>query len=75
QPDLQNPGWCAWTGVKCNADTAQVLSLDLSRRNLSGAIPAEIRYLSHLEHLNLSGNAFDGPLQPAIFELGKLAFR
>ncbi|XP_022730984.1 leucine-rich repeat receptor-like protein kinase TDR isoform X2 [Durio zibethinus] len=64
--------WCAWSGIKCNRKTAQVTSLDLSRHNLSGIIPAEIRYLTHLVNLNLSGNYFDGPLQPTIFELRQL---
>lgn len=71
-PTLQNPAWCSWSGVKCNPQTSQITSLNLSRRNLSGAIPAEIRYLTSLLHLNLSGNAFDGILQPAIFELTEL---
>uniref|UniRef100_A0A6M2EQN5 non-specific serine/threonine protein kinase n=1 Tax=Populus davidiana TaxID=266767 RepID=A0A6M2EQN5_9ROSI len=69
---IQEPVWCSWSGIKCNPATAQITSLDLSHRNLSGVIPAEIRYLTSLVHLNLSGNAFDGLLQPAIFELGDL---
>ncbi|GFY84372.1 leucine-rich repeat protein kinase family protein [Actinidia rufa] len=66
KPNTQ-PVWCSWSGVKCRA--SQITTLDLSKRNLSGHIPAEIKYLTHLHHLNLSSNAFDGPLQPAIFEL------
>ncbi|XP_068330660.1 leucine-rich repeat receptor-like protein kinase TDR [Pyrus communis] len=65
-------GWCSWSGVKCHPNTSQVVALDLSRRNLSGQIPPQIRQLSSLIYLNLSGNAFDGPLPPAIFELGNL---
>ncbi|XP_030532951.1 leucine-rich repeat receptor-like protein kinase TDR [Rhodamnia argentea] len=71
-PTLQDPAWCSWSGIKCNPQTSQITSLNLSRRNLSGAIPAEIRYLTSLLHLNLSGNACDGILQPAIFELTEL---
>ncbi|RXH94497.1 hypothetical protein DVH24_024181 [Malus domestica] len=48
------------------------VSLDLSRCNLSSQIPPQICHLSSLIHLNLSGNAFHGPLQPAIFELYNL---
>ncbi|KAB2072890.1 hypothetical protein ES319_A07G048300v1 [Gossypium barbadense] len=66
------PVWCSWSGVKCNPITAQVTSLDLSFRNLSGIIPPEIRFLTSLVDLNLSRNYFDGPLQPAIFELTQL---
>ncbi|KAI9162636.1 hypothetical protein LWI28_029120 [Acer negundo] len=72
KPDFQDPVWCSWSGIKCDSKTAQVTSLDLSRRSLSGSIPAEISYLSSLTHLNLSENALDGPLQPAIFELTEL---
>ncbi|KAK6155895.1 hypothetical protein DH2020_010143 [Rehmannia glutinosa] len=66
------PAWCSWAGVKCDRRTNQVTALDLSTRNLSGFIPTDIRYLSHLHTLNLSRNSFDGPLQPAIFELPNL---
>ncbi|KAK3221087.1 hypothetical protein Dsin_015057 [Dipteronia sinensis] len=72
KPDFQDPVWCSWSGIKCDSKTAQITSLDLSRRSLSGSIPADIRYLSSLTHLNLSENALDGPLQPAIFELTEL---
>ncbi|KAL7001717.1 hypothetical protein U1Q18_002865, partial [Sarracenia purpurea var. burkii] len=68
-PPGSQPIWCSWSGVKCDRRASQITSLDLSKRNLSGALPPEIRYLNHLHHLNLSANAFDGPLQAAIFEL------
>ncbi|KAM7491757.1 hypothetical protein LguiA_034678 [Lonicera macranthoides] len=64
--------WCSWSGVKCDNKTARITALDLSKRNLSGQIPANIRQLSDLTHLNISGNAFEGPLQPVIFELPNL---
>ncbi|CAN4080739.1 unnamed protein product [Withania somnifera] len=60
--------WCSWSGIKCDKKTNQITSLDLSRRNLSGTIPADIINLVHLHHLNLSGNAFEGPLQTVLFE-------
>ncbi|KAM7499520.1 hypothetical protein LguiA_023934 [Lonicera macranthoides] len=72
-PAFSRPGagpiWCTWSGVKCDPTTYQITSLNLSKRNLSGTIPADIRYLWHLHHFNISGNAFDGTLQTAIFEL------
>ncbi|CAA2978447.1 leucine-rich repeat receptor kinase TDR [Olea europaea subsp. europaea] len=64
--------WCSWSGVKCDAKSKQITILDLSTRNLSGTIPSDIKFLSNLQHLNLSGNAFDGLLQSAIFELPNL---
>ncbi|KAB5573750.1 hypothetical protein DKX38_000944 [Salix brachista] len=69
---IQDPVWCSWSGVKCNPTASQITSLDLSHRNLSGVIPAEISYLTSLVLLNLSGNAFDGLLSPVIFELSSL---
>ncbi|XP_038684019.1 leucine-rich repeat receptor-like protein kinase TDR [Tripterygium wilfordii] len=72
-PESPDPIWCSWSGIKCNPKTAQITSLDLSNRSISGVIPVEIHYLSaSLVHLNLSRNAFDGPLQPAIFKLNQL---
>ncbi|CAN4097241.1 unnamed protein product [Withania somnifera] len=62
------PFWCSWSGIKCDTKTSQITTLNLSRRNLSGNIPQDIRFLIHLHHLNLSGNSFDGPLQSIIFQ-------
>ncbi|KAL7107363.1 hypothetical protein ACP275_06G049300 [Erythranthe tilingii] len=64
--------WCSWSGVKCDRRTDKVTTLDLSGRNLSGAVHSDVRYLSHLHHLNLSWNSFDGPLNDAVFELPNL---
>ncbi|KAJ0098462.1 hypothetical protein Patl1_19832 [Pistacia atlantica] len=72
KPNSQNPVWCSWSGIKCNAKTSQIISLDLSRRSLSGVIPPQISNLTSLIHLNLSANDFDGPLQWVIFELPEL---
>ncbi|XP_021823425.1 leucine-rich repeat receptor-like protein kinase TDR [Prunus avium] len=67
-----DPVWCSWSGVKCHPNTSQIVTLDLSQRNLSGIIPPQILYLSSLIHLNFSRNKFSGPLQPAIFQLSNL---
>ncbi|XP_030488704.2 leucine-rich repeat receptor-like protein kinase TDR [Cannabis sativa] len=72
QPNLEDPLWCSWSGIKCHDKTPRITSLDLSHQNLTGTIPSEIRYLSSLTHLNLSRNSFSGPLQTAIFELTEL---
>ncbi|CAE6253160.1 unnamed protein product [Arabidopsis arenosa] len=71
--DGQNDAvWCSWSGVVCDNVTAQVISLDLSHRNLSGRIPIQIRYLSSLLYLNLSGNSLEGSFPTSIFDLTKL---
>ncbi|KAJ8540176.1 hypothetical protein K7X08_026565 [Anisodus acutangulus] len=62
------PFWCFWSGIKCDTKTSQITTLNLSKRNLSGKIPQDIKFLVHLHHLNLSGNSFDGPLQTIIFQ-------
>ncbi|KAL2540040.1 Leucine-rich repeat receptor-like protein kinase TDR [Abeliophyllum distichum] len=67
-----HPIWCSWSGIKCDRKSKQITFLDLSTRNLSGTIPHDIKFLSRLQHLNLSGNAFGGFLQSAIFELPNL---
>ncbi|KAI3800075.1 hypothetical protein L1987_35383 [Smallanthus sonchifolius] len=63
------PVWCKWSGIKCDPKTFLINTLDISHRNLSGAIPNDIKYLTHIHHLNISVNAFAGPLPPAIFDL------
>ncbi|KAK1304778.1 Leucine-rich repeat receptor-like protein kinase TDR [Acorus calamus] len=70
--DWRLPGPCSWTGITCDQTTGDVVSLDLSRKNLSGSIPAGIRLLHRLSHLNLSRNSFEGRLEPALFDLVNL---
>ncbi|KAL3645186.1 hypothetical protein CASFOL_010366 [Castilleja foliolosa] len=65
------PVCCSWSGVGCDHRN-KVTRLDLSSRNLSGNIPADIRHLAHLQILNLSSNSFAGPLPASIFELPNL---
>ncbi|KAL2329353.1 hypothetical protein Fmac_022780 [Flemingia macrophylla] len=68
----QDPIWCSWRGITCHPKTSQITTLDLSHLNLSGTISPQIRRLSTLNHLNLSGNDFGGSFQSAIFELTEL---
>ncbi|ESQ31786.1 hypothetical protein EUTSA_v10003570mg [Eutrema salsugineum] len=71
--DGQNDAvWCSWSGVVCDNATAQVISLGLSHRNLTGRLPQQIRYLSSLLYLNLSGNSLDGSFPTFLFDLTKL---
>ncbi|MQM18210.1 hypothetical protein Taro_051198 [Colocasia esculenta] len=73
EPDATPPPWCSWSGVTCDASTGEVTALDLSRRNLSGSLPSEIRLLSRsLVRLNLSSNSLEGPLPTALFDLRNL---
>ncbi|CAH2044017.1 unnamed protein product [Thlaspi arvense] len=71
--DGQNDAvWCSWSGVVCDNTTAQVISLDLSHRNLTGRLPQQIRYLSSLLYLNLSRNSLEGSFPTSVFDLTKL---
>ncbi|KAI3918725.1 hypothetical protein MKX01_042045 [Papaver californicum] len=66
------PLWCTWSGIQCHNKTSEIVSLDLSRKSLSGVIPSEIKFLTQLRNLNLSGNSFDGTLSNSIFDLPQL---
>ena len=58
-----------WRGVTTGGDS-RVVSIELLRNNLTGAIPSELGSLSGLEILSLDGNALTGPIPP---ELGSLS--
>ncbi|BBN00257.1 protein MpCLV1 [Marchantia polymorpha subsp. ruderalis] len=64
---------CNWTGVACDA-LGNVISLSLSRMNLSGAISGVIGSLKHLTTLSLDANNFTGPIPDDISELTRLRF-
>ncbi|XP_062188052.1 leucine-rich repeat receptor-like serine/threonine-protein kinase BAM1 [Phragmites australis] len=59
---------CSWPCVTCNAH-ASVIGLDLSGRNLSGAVPAALSRLSHLARLDLAANALAGPIPASLSRL------
>ncbi|GAB2289127.1 hypothetical protein Dimus_023429 [Dionaea muscipula] len=64
---------CSWSGVTCNTNSTIVVSLDLSRRHLSGEIAgAQFNVLQDLVSLNLSYNSFTGQLPASIFNLNNL---
>ena len=61
----------AWYGVTTNAG-GQVVRLDLTNNQLSGALPAELGQLSELKWLLLSYNELSGAIPAELGGLGKL---
>ncbi|KAF8407207.1 hypothetical protein HHK36_006334 [Tetracentron sinense] len=61
---------CSWSGITCTKNSSMILGLDLSRKNLAGAISGKnIKILANLVDLNLSHNSFSGELPVEIFSL------
>ncbi|CAA7389483.1 unnamed protein product [Spirodela intermedia] len=53
----------SWSWVQCNSDSQpQVLSVILSRKNLTGSIPLELTQLTGLVELWLDGNGLTGSI-------------
>ncbi|KAF8393079.1 hypothetical protein HHK36_021320 [Tetracentron sinense] len=64
---------CSWSGITCTKNSSMIVGLDLSRKNLAGAISGKnIKFLTHLSDLNLSHNSFSGKLPVEIFSLTNL---
>ena len=59
-----------WEGVRTDATTGRMVSLDLAGNNLTGPIPPELGNLANLEWLSLHENQLSGPIPG---ELGNLA--
>ena len=49
-----------WDGVRISGDPMRVTQLRLTRKGLSGSIPASLGYLSELENLYLNANSLQG---------------
>ena len=60
-----------WNGVETDS-SGRIVGLDLSRRGLSGPIPAGLGMLANLEQLRLSGNDLSGPIPPELGDLARL---
>lgn len=60
-----------WNGVETDG-SGRVVGLDLSRRGLSGPIPAGLAMLENLERLELSFNDLNGPIPPELGDLENL---
>ena len=67
---------CQWTGIKCDdvysdlhkdvmypsSDDLRVVSITLPNESLTGTLPVELIFLSHLETIDLSNNLISGSL-------------
>ena len=60
-----------WRGVTTGSE-GRVVSIDLFRNNLTGAIPSELGTLSALESLRLLDNGLTGPIPPGLGNLSGL---
>merc|ERR1712084_154051 len=69
---------CSWDGITCfdedaYPDVAHLVSkVSLSNYGVSGTLPQEIGYLSHLRNLTLESNDIAGPLPSTITKLTNL---
>ncbi|GAV83953.1 LRR_1 domain-containing protein/Pkinase_Tyr domain-containing protein/LRRNT_2 domain-containing protein/LRR_4 domain-containing protein/LRR_8 domain-containing protein [Cephalotus follicularis] len=65
---------CSWSGVKCNNNSTIVIALDLSMKNLGGALSGkQFGVFTELVDLNISYNSFFSQLPVEIFNLTNLA--
>ncbi|RAL48059.1 hypothetical protein DM860_017850 [Cuscuta australis] len=63
---------CDWNpGVKCDW-YGQVTKIRIPNLNLTGSLPADLGYLSHLVSLDVSGNQIGGPLPKFSAQLTQL---
>jgi Leucine-rich repeat (LRR) protein len=63
---------CDWgPSISCNSDKA-VVAIDLSRNNVRGYMPSELRFLSKLEDLHLCENGIAGSIPDAVGRLTTL---
>merc|ERR1711862_1052704 len=69
---------CSWDGITCFDEQAYpdmghlVSTITLSNYGISGVLPPEIGYLSHLRNLTLSSNDISGPIPSTIVKLTNL---
>lgn len=71
--DLNQPieKWPGLTHKSVNTE-GHITSLDLSNKKLTGALPAEIGYLTHLTHLYLNNNDLKGKIPKDVGNLTNL---
>jgi len=64
---------CQFPGITCNAQD-QVTKIELVRTAMTGYLPLELGWLSHLENLNLQENKLDGIIPEGLLYLSKLQY-
>ncbi|KAL3532228.1 hypothetical protein ACH5RR_005749 [Cinchona calisaya] len=64
---------CSWSGVKCDSNSSLLIGLDLSVKNLGGALSGkQFNAFTEILDLNLSYNSFSEQLPQSIFNLTNL---
>ncbi|PIN18837.1 Serine/threonine protein kinase [Handroanthus impetiginosus] len=61
---------CMWLGIECVG--GEVVTLDLSGRDLGGILALELANLTHLRFLDLSKNRFSGTIPPQFGQIATL---
>ena len=64
---------CSWGGVTCDVGQSAVTEITLSRKNLTGSLPASLNQLTSLRRLDLSGNRLAGVI-PSLSGLVNLQY-
>ncbi|XP_047336545.1 LRR receptor-like serine/threonine-protein kinase HSL2 [Impatiens glandulifera] len=76
-PDASLKNWsystnnppCDWTGITCNPQTNDVVSIFLDSFNLTGSFPADFCRITALQNLSIGDNSFNGSLSSDYFSL------
>ncbi|KAJ8770833.1 hypothetical protein K2173_021748 [Erythroxylum novogranatense] len=66
--------FCKWHGITCGRRHQRVTSLNITRKNLVGAISPYIGNLSFLRKLKLSNNSFTGEIPQEVGNLFRLRY-
>ncbi|GLU10219.1 hypothetical protein SLE2022_270390 [Rubroshorea leprosula] len=64
-------GFCNWKGITCDSSSSSVITIDLSAKSLSGAVPS-FSSLASLQNLFLSNNNFSSVSSGAFDKLTNL---
>ncbi|KAI3990379.1 hypothetical protein MKX01_029748 [Papaver californicum] len=63
---------CTWTGISCDSTYQKVISLDISKYNLTGILSPDIGFLTNLVNLTVAGNSFSGPIPREVSQISGL---